>query len=77
MVQGGNFTGQIFRPGLEADKNASGDGIEYIAPFHSLENKVPDDINSNSERLEQDLLKGKIVVPERYPVEISNLTTIS
>lgn len=51
--------------------------VWYIAPFHSLENKVPDDIKSKFERLEQDLLKGKIVVPERYPVEISNLTTIS
>jgi basic membrane protein A and related proteins len=38
MVQGGNLTGQIFKPGQEEGKNASGDGIVYIAPFHSLEN---------------------------------------
>lgn len=37
-VQGGNLTGQIFKPGQEEGKNASGDGIVYIAPFHSLEN---------------------------------------
>ena len=77
MVQVGNFTGQIFTPGLEAGKNASGEGIVYIAPFHSLENKVPDDIKAKFEQLEQDVLKGKIVVPEKYPGAIDNLTTIS
>jgi basic membrane protein A and related proteins len=77
MVQEGNFTGQIFRPGLEAGKNASGDGIVYMAPFHSLENKVPNDIKAKFDQLEQDVLKGKIVVPEKYPGAIGNLTTIS
>ena len=77
MVQVGNFTGQIFTPGLEAGKNASGEGIVYIAPFHSLENKVPDDIKAKFEQLEQDVPKGKIVVPEKYPGAIGNLTTIS
>src|SRR5919106_550901 len=62
MVQEGNFTGQIFKPGLEAGKNASGDGIVYIAPFHSLENKVPNEIKAKFDQLEQDVLKGKIVV---------------
>jgi basic membrane protein A and related proteins len=77
MVQEDNFTGQIFKPGLEAGKNASGDGIVYIAPFHSLENKVPNDIKAKFDQLEQDVLKGKIVVPEKYPGTIGNLTTIS
>jgi basic membrane protein A and related proteins len=77
MVQEGNFTGQIFKPGLEAGKNASGDGIVYIAPFHSLENKVPNDIKAKFDQLEQDVLKGRIVVPEKYPGAIGNLTTIS
>jgi basic membrane protein A len=77
MVQEGNFTGQIFTPGLEASKNASGEGIVYIAPFHSLENKVPNGIKAKFEQLEQDVLKGKIVVPEKYPGAIGNLTTIS
>jgi basic membrane protein A and related proteins len=49
MVQGGNLTGQIFKPGQEEGKNASGDGIVYIAPFHSLENKISDDIKSKLE----------------------------
>jgi basic membrane protein A len=77
MVQEGNFTGQIFKPGLEAGKNASGDGIVYIAPFHSLENKVPNEIKAKFDQLEQDVLKGKIVVSEKYPGAIGNLTTIS
>jgi basic membrane protein A and related proteins len=77
MVQGGNFSGQIFKPGLEASKNASGDGIVYIAPFHSLENKIPDDIKSKLDLLERDVLEGRIAVHEKYPGEASNLTTIS
>jgi basic membrane protein A len=48
-VEGGNLTGQIFKPGQEEGKNASGDGIVYIAPFHSLENKISDDIKSKLE----------------------------
>ena len=77
MVQEGNFTGQIFKPGLEAGKNASGDGIVYMAPFHSLGNKVPNDIKAKFDQLEQDILKGKIVVREKYPGAVGNLTTIS
>jgi basic membrane protein A and related proteins len=77
MVQEGNFTGQIFKPGLEAGKNASGDGIVYIAPFHYMENKVPNDIKAKFDQLEQDVLKGRIVVPEKYSGAIGNLTTIS
>jgi basic membrane protein A and related proteins len=48
-----------------------------IAPFHSLENKVPNDIKAKFNQLEQDVLKGKIVIPEKYPGAIGNLTTIS
>lgn len=67
MVQAGNFSGQIFKPGLEASKAAQGDGIVYLAPFHNLENKVPGDIMTKLEQLKQDILNGKIVIPERYP----------
>ena len=77
MVQGGNFSGQIFKHGLEAGKVASGDGIVYIAPFHSLENKISDDIKSKLDLIERDVLEGRIVVREKYPGEARNLTTIS
>jgi basic membrane protein A len=77
MVQGGNFTGQIFKPGLETGKNGSGDGIVYIAPFHNLENKISDDIKTKLDFLERDVLEGHIVVQEKYPGELSNATTIS
>jgi basic membrane protein A len=76
MVQMGNFTGQIFKPGLEAGKNASGDSIVYIAPFHRLENKISENIKSKLDLLERDVLEGRIVVYEKYP-GASNLTTIS
>jgi basic membrane protein A and related proteins len=66
MVQTGNFSGQIFKPGLEADKGASGDGIIYLAPFHSLEDKVPEDVKVKLEELKQGIINGTIIVPERY-----------
>ena len=66
MVQTGNFSGQIFKPGLEADKGASGDGIIYLAPFHSLEDKVPEEVKVKLEGLKQGIINGTIIVPERY-----------
>ncbi|HJY10338.1 MAG TPA: BMP family protein [Nitrososphaeraceae archaeon] len=66
MVQTGNFSGQIFKPGLEAGKGALGDGIVYLAPFHSLEDKVPDDVKIKLEELKQGIINGTIIVPERH-----------
>jgi basic membrane protein A and related proteins len=66
MVQTGNFSGQIFKPGLEAGKGASGDGIIYLAPFHSLEDEVPEDVKVKLEELKQEIIKGTTIVPERY-----------
>src|SRR5687767_13436317 len=66
MIQKGNFTGQIFKPGLEAYKGASGDGIVYIAPFHGLENNVPKDVKVKLNQLKEDIINEKIIVPERY-----------
>jgi basic membrane protein A len=66
MVQKGNFSGQVFKPGLEYYKTASGDGIIYIAPFYRLENNVPEDIKIKFNQLKEDIINGKIVVPERY-----------
>src|SRR5918996_167629 len=66
MVQTGNFSGQIFKPGLEAGKGASGDGIIYLAPFHSLEDKVPEDVKVKLEELKQGIINWTIIVPERY-----------
>jgi basic membrane protein A and related proteins len=66
MIQKGNFTGQIFKPGLEAYKGAPGDGIIYIAPFYRLENSVPEDVKIKLNQLKEDIITGKIVVPERY-----------
>jgi basic membrane protein A and related proteins len=64
MVQTGNFSGQIFEPGLEAGKGASGDGIVYLAPFHSLEDKVPEDVKIKLEELKRGIINGTIIVPE-------------
>jgi len=66
MIQKGNFSGQIFKPGLEASKGAPGDGIVYIAPFHGLENNVPKDIKVKLNQIKEDIINGKIIVPERY-----------
>ena len=72
MVQAGNFSGEIFKPGLELDKGDARDGIVYLAPFHNLENSVPDDVKLRLEQLKHQILNGKIVVPERYHQENGN-----
>jgi basic membrane protein A and related proteins len=66
MVQTGNFSGQIFEPGLETGKGALGDGIIYLAPFHGLDDKVPEDVKVKLEELKQGVINGTIIVPERY-----------
>jgi basic membrane protein A and related proteins len=65
MVQNGNFSGKLFNPGLETAKGASGDGIVFIAPFHNLDSKVPADVKQKLNQIVQDIISGKIVVPER------------
>ena len=73
MIQKGNFSGQIFKPGLEAYKGAPGDGIVYIAPFHGLENNVSKDVKDKLNQLKEDIINEKIIVPERYDnISISN-----
>jgi basic membrane protein A len=65
MVAQDNFEGKIFKPGIEASKGASGDGIVYLAPFGALEDQVPDDVKSRLQQLTQDVIDKKILVPER------------
>jgi basic membrane protein A len=65
MIQKGNFSGQVFKPGLESYKGAPGDGIIYIAPFHGLENNVPADVKAKLNQLKEDIINRKIIVPER------------
>jgi basic membrane protein A len=64
-IRDGTFVGKLTKPGLETGKGASGDGIVYLAPFHSLANKVPAGVNARLNQLTQDVISGKIVVPER------------
>jgi basic membrane protein A len=66
MIQIGNFTGQVFKPGLEAYKGAPGDGIVYIAPFHNFENKIPENVKIKLDQLKNDIIRKNIIVPERY-----------
>jgi predicted secreted protein with PEFG-CTERM motif len=68
MVMEGSFEGKIFKPGIEAGKGASGDGIVYLAPFHSLDSSVPSDVKAQLDELTQDILNKRIVVPELYEV---------
>ena len=72
LVKTSNFSGQIIKPGLEAEKGASGDGIVYIAPFHSLEHTVSDNVKLRLEKLKEDIINGNIKVPERYSNNIGN-----
>jgi carbamate kinase len=66
MVLEDRFEGRIFKPGIEEAKGASGDGIVFLAPFHDLENEVPADAKARLQQLTQNVIDGKIIVPEKY-----------
>ena len=62
------FEGKLYKPGLEVSKGAPGEGIVYLAPFHNLEGRVPEDVKQRLNQLTQDIINGTIVVPEKYEV---------
>lgn len=72
MIQNSNFTGKIFKPGLEPYKGAPGDGIVYIAPFYGLENKVPQDVKTKLNTLKEGIISKKILIPEIYEISEIN-----
>jgi basic membrane protein A len=72
MVMDGNFTGQIFRPGIELQRGSNGQGIVYLAPFHGLESRVPESVQERLNKLTNEILQEKIEVPERLEAESLN-----
>ena len=62
--------GEIRKPGIELEKGGTGDGIVYLASFHDLDNKIPGVVKSKLQELTNDLLSGKLVVPERLEVAL-------
>ncbi len=66
MVAEDRFEGKLYKPGIEASKGSSGDGIVFLAPFHDLDSKVPTDVKDRLAQLTQDVIDKKIAVPERY-----------
>jgi len=62
----GSFRGEIRKPGIEAEKGAAGDGIVYLASFHDLDSEVPTSVKSKLQEITNDLLEGRIIVPERF-----------
>jgi len=62
------FEGKIYKPGLEVSKGAPGEGIVYLAPFHNLEGRVPEDVKQRLNQTTQDIINGTIMVPEKYEV---------
>ena len=69
MVMEGNFTGKIFRPGIELQRGSEGEGIVYLAPFHGLEGRVPESVQQRLTQLTNEILQQKIEVPERLEEE--------
>jgi basic membrane protein A len=69
MVMDGNFTGKIFRPGIELQRGSDGQGIVYLAPFHDLESRVPESVQERLTKLKNEILEEKIEVPERLEAE--------
>ena len=72
MVRDGNFTGKIFRPGIELQRGSDGEGIVYLAPFHGLETRVPEIVQERLTNLTNEILQEKIKVPERLEAEPLN-----
>jgi basic membrane protein A and related proteins len=72
MVIEGNFTGKIFRPGIELQRGSDGQGIVYLAPFHGLESRVPESVQERLTKLTNEILQEKIEVPERLEAEPLN-----
>lgn len=71
MVLDGNFTGRIYRDGLETGRGSSdSEGLVYLAPFHGLEGKVPEDVKNRLARLSEDIVTGKMSIPERLEPEV-------
>jgi basic membrane protein A len=65
MVMDGNFTGKIFRPGIELQRGSDGQGIVYLAPFHGLESRVTESVKERLTNLTIEILQEQIEVPER------------
>jgi basic membrane protein A len=61
----GTFKGEINKPGIEAGKGAFGDGIVYLASFHALKDKVPENVNARLQGLLTDVLEKRLAVPEK------------
>src|SRR3712207_9365523 len=47
------FEGKLYKPGLETSKGAAGEGIVFLAPFHNLEGRVPEDVKQRLNQLTQ------------------------
>ena len=77
MVAEDNFRGEILKPGIEAAKGASGDGIVYLAPFNQLDSEVPADVKARLQQLTQDVIDKKILVPERTKTTSDIVATAS
>lgn len=71
MIQRGNFSGQVFKPGLESYKEAPGEGIIYIAPFHELENSIPNDVKIKFNQLKEGIINGNISIYKKRILYIS------
>ena len=65
MVINGTFKGEIQEPGIEAERGDPGQGIVFLAPFHSLNDTVPAQVKDRMLSLTHDMLDGKLIIPQR------------
>jgi basic membrane protein A and related proteins len=65
MVITNDFRGEIQKPGIESTKGNQGDGIVYLAPFHSLNGTVPDQVKVRLSEYTNEMLNGTLVIAER------------
>lgn len=57
-IEEGTFSG-IWKAGIA-------DGVVDIAPYHGLENVIPEEAKQKVEEIKQDIIDGKFIVPEIY-----------
>ena len=65
MVITNDFKVEIEQPGIESTKSNQGDGIVYLAPFHALNDTVPQQAKAKLSEYTNEMLNGTLVIPER------------
>ena len=73
----GNFVGEMIEPGIETGPGGPGDGIVYLAPFHELDDAVPQDVKNNLDAIVSDIQNGHLVIPFTAEFTAAGVTALT